>query len=187
MVTLTSLWLPIVVAAIGVFLISFVIHMILPYHRSNVEGVADEKAFRDAIGSMKIPPGDYMVPHCKSPKEMNSEEFQNKLKEGPVLSMTVLANGPFAMGKRLAQWFVYSLLVGFFAAYIASLTIPANAEYLTVMRVVGAAAFLGYGFALIQDSIWWSRKWTTTFKFLLDAFVYALITGGVFGWLWPAA
>ncbi len=187
MITLASLWLPIVLAAVGVFLISFIIHMILPYHRSNVDGVADEKAFRDSVGAMKIPPGDYMVPHCKNPKEMNSESFQQKMIEGPVLSMTVMPNGPFPMGKSLVQWFIYSLVVGFFAAYVASLTIPAGADYLTVMRIVGVTAFLGYGVALIQDSIWWFRKWSTTFKFLFDALVYALITGGTFGWLWPAA
>ncbi len=185
MISVFDLWVPIVLSAVAVFFVSFVIHMVLTYHRSNYVGLADEASFRQSVGALNIPPGDYMVPHCANPKEMASEAFQKKLLEGPVMSMTVLPNAAFAMGKSLGQWFVYSLLVGFFCAYVAVIAIEPGASYLSVMRLVGVVAFLGYGFAFIQDSIWWNRKWSTTFKFLFDALVYALLTGGFFGWLWP--
>lgn len=49
----------------------------------------------------------------------------------------------------------------------------------------GPMAFLGYVPGLWQDSIWYGRKWSTTLKNTLDGIVYALLTAGTFGWLWP--
>jgi hypothetical protein len=38
---------------------------------------------------------------------------------------------------------------------------------------------------LLQGSIWAWRRWSTTLKGVFDGLVYALLTAGVFGWLWP--
>lgn len=40
--------------------------------------------------------------------------------------------------------------------------------------------------ALLQNSIWYKRKWSSTLKSMADGLVYALVTAGTFGWLWPA-
>jgi hypothetical protein len=89
------------------------------------------------------------------------------------------------MGSTLGLWFLYSVVVGFFAAYIASRALPVGAHYLQVFRFVGASAFMGYSFALWQQSIWYGRSWATTFKSTVDGLLYALLSAGVFGWLWP--
>jgi hypothetical protein len=34
-------------------------------------------------------------------------------------------------------------------------------------------------------SIWYYRAWSTTFKATVDGLIYALLTAGTFGWLWP--
>ena len=47
-------------------------------------------------------------------------------------------------------------------------------------------AFGGYALALLQNSIWYKRRWMTTAKQVVDGFIYALVTAGAFGWLWPA-
>lgn len=39
--------------------------------------------------------------------------------------------------------------------------------------------------SLAQNSIWYSRKWSSTLKSMFDGLVYGLLTAGVFGWLWP--
>jgi hypothetical protein len=44
---------------------------------------------------------------------------------------------------------------------------------------------LGYGAAHAQESIWNGRSWVVTFKHLFDSVVYAALTAGTFGWLWP--
>jgi hypothetical protein len=54
-----------------------------------------------------------------------------------------------------------------------------------VFRVVGSAAWLGYGIGHVSDSIWRAEPWANTLKNLFDGLVYALVTAGVFGWLWP--
>jgi hypothetical protein len=68
---------------------------------------------------------------------------------------------------------------------VAGRTVPAGTEYLHVFRVTGTVAFAGYGLALVQDSIWYGRRWGSTVKSLVDSLIYALLTAGSFGWLWP--
>ena len=116
---------------------------------------------------------------------MKTPEFQDKWNKGPKVVMTVFPPGPPTMGKQLVQWFGYCVVVALFAGYVASRTLGAGAEYLQVFRVTGTVAFAGYGLALLQGSIWYGRKWSTTVKVVADALVYGLVTGGAFGWLWP--
>lgn len=186
MVGVLALWLPILVAAVFVFAASSVIHMFLPYHRSDFGPVPDEDTFLDTLRGFHIPAGDYVAPYADSGEVMKSEEFQEKARRGPVLFMTVMPSGdPFAMGSRLAQWLVYSLIVGVFAAYITGRAVGPGGEYLSVFRFAGTTAFMGYGLAHIPRSIWHGQAWSTTLKNLFDALIYGLLTAGVFGWLWP--
>ena len=76
-------------------------------------------------------------------------------------------------------------MVGFFAAYVAGHALPAGAYYLRVFQIVGVTTFVGYALALWQQSIWYGRSWGTTLRTSIDGLVYALLTAGVFGWLWP--
>jgi hypothetical protein len=126
-----------------------------------------------------------MVPRPSSRKDVGSPEFAEKLKNGPVMVLTVLPNGPFSMGRNLGLWFVYCVVVEIFAAYIAGRALSAGAPYLHAFRFAGATAFVGYSLALWQMSIWYRRAWSTTIKATVDGLIYALLTGGVFGWLWP--
>ena len=186
MVGVLALWLPILVAAVFVFVASSVIHMFLPYHKSDWKPVPDEDGVMDALRGFGIPAGDYAIPHAGSSEVLRSEEFQEKAKKGPVLFMTVFPDGdPFAMGSQLAQWFVYSLIVGVFAAYIAGRALEPGADYHSVFRFAGCTAFVGYSLAHLQRSIWYKQAWSTTLKNMFDGLVYGLLTAGTFGWLWP--
>jgi hypothetical protein len=80
---------------------------------------------------------------------------------------------------------VYTVLVGLFAGYVAGLALGPGADYRPVFRVTSTVAFAGYALALWQDVIWYGRSSTTVSKATFDGLVYALVTGGVFGWLWP--
>lgn len=186
MVSLASLWLPIVLAAVLVFVVSSIIHTVLTYHQNDFRKLPDEEAVRAALRPLDLPPGEYVVPKPASSKEMKTPEFQQKMREGPVVFLNVFPPGQFAMGKSLVQWFVYALVVGVFAGYVAGRTLPPGEEYLQVFRVTGTVAFVGYGLALVQASIWFGRRWSTTLKSVFDALVYGLLTAGVFGWLWPS-
>jgi hypothetical protein len=105
--------------------------------------------------------------------------------KGPIVFMTVTPGEPPNMGRPLALWFGYTLVVTFFAAYITSRAVTPATDYLTVFRFVGTSAFMGYALGQIPESIWWRRNWTRTFISVFDSLVYALLTAGVFGWLWP--
>jgi hypothetical protein len=186
MVALGSLWLPLVLSAVFVFIVSSVIHMLLPYHKSDFKQVPNEDALRDAMRPHAPPPGEYVFPYATSMKEMETPEFVAKLEQGPVAFMTVLPNGKQGMGGQLAQWFVYSLIVSLFAGYVASHAVGPNDDYLAVFRYVGAVAFAGYSLGLLQNSIWYRRAWGTTLKSVFDGLIYACVTAGTFGWLWPS-
>jgi hypothetical protein len=185
MVSLTSLWMPILLSAVAVFIVSSVIHMVLAYHRSDHAKLPSEDAVMDALRPFNIPPGDYMMPCSSGPAEMKSPAFLEKFNKGPVAVMTVLPTGQWRMGAQLAQWFVYLLVVGTIAAYVASRAVTPGAPYLEVFRFVGTTAFAAYGLALWQNSIWYKKKWSATIKSTFDALLYGLVTAGVFGWLWP--
>ena len=185
MVGLMSLWLPILLSAVAVFLASSITHMVLRYHRSDFQGMPGEEGVREAIRKAGVKPGSYMFPHCEDMGELKKPEVIKKWEQGPVGMMHVLPSGPPTMGKALGQWFVYSVIVGFLVAYVTGRTLHAGTEYLQVFRVAGTVAFLAYAGAEPMMSIWKGQKWSTTAKNVFDDFIYAMLTGGVFGWLWP--
>jgi hypothetical protein len=184
MVSIFTLWLPIVLSAAAVFIISTIIHTVLNYHNRDFGKIESEAELMNDLRKLNIPPGDYMVPCPSSNKERNSQEFKDKVKKGPVASITIYSL-PINMGPSLVSWFFYCIVVGIFAAYIAGRALGPGAEYLSAFRFAGCTAFIGYGLALLQNSIWFNRKWSATFKSMFDGLIYGLVTGGIFGWLWP--
>ena len=185
MVPLMSLWMPVLLSAVLVFVASSVMHMLLTYHQSDYGRLPAEDQVMAALRPFNLAPGDYMVPCAGSAKEMGSPVLQEKLKKGPVFMMTVMPSGPMAMGGTLAQWFVYCCIVGLFVAYVTGRALGVGADFREVFRMASTIAFVGYVLALWQNSIWYKRKWTTTIKSTVDGLVYALLVGGTFGWLWP--
>ena len=185
MVAITQLWMPILVSAVIVFAASAIIHMALPIHRNELKKLPGEDEVMEALRKAGAGPGDYVLPHCPSMAAMKEPAFVEKRTKGPVGFVTLVPPGPPGMGKNLFQWFVYSILVGVFAAYIAGRARPAGTPYLEVFRFAGCTAFVGYSLATMQGSIWGGRSWSTTVKHMVDGLVYGLLTGGTFGWLWP--
>ena len=187
MVHVPSLWMPILLAAALAFVASSVIHMVLGYHRKDFRGVADEDGLMDALRGFGIPPGDYSFPHAGSKEVMGSEEFREKWTRGPTGFMTLLpSRGPSDMGTQLVQWLVYCLVVSAFAGYVTGLVLGPGTGYMEVFRMSSTVAFGGYALAHPQRSIWYAQAWGTTARNVFDSLVYGLLTGGAFGWLWPA-
>jgi len=185
MTPIAVLWLPILLSAVLVFVVSSVIHMATPWHKSDYARLPDEDRVMDALRPFAVPPGDYMVPRAGSMDEMRSSAFLDKMRRGPVLIATFLPNQMMAIRNNLIMWFIYSCVVGLFAAYVAGSALPPGAHYLKVFRLVGTTAFAGYALGLWQFSIWYRRSWSTTIKASIDGLIYALLTAGTTGWLWP--
>ena len=184
---LSTLWLPILLSAVAVFIVSAIIHMVLGYHKNDAVGLAAEDEVMALLREKGFAAGDYVMPHAGSMAAMKSEAYLARCAQGPVGFFTLLPGGSFAMGKSLVQWFVFCVVVGVFTAYVTNLALLPGAEYLAVHRVAGCVAFMAYALGGWPQSIWYKRKWSTTWKNTFDGLVYGLITGGFFGWLWPAA
>jgi hypothetical protein len=184
-VPVTALWLPILVSALFVFVASSIIHMVLALHRNDFRKVPDEPGLTEAFRSMKLTPGDYCLPFVESSSAFKDSAFIDRVKQGPTVFMTVLPGRDLAMGAQLSQWFLFSVLVSVFAGYIAGAALGPGAEYLQVFRFTGTMAFAGYTLAFYPQSIWYKRPWRLQVLNTLDGLVYALLTAGVFGWLWP--
>jgi len=184
MVPLAALWLPIVLSAVIVFVASSIMHMVLPYHKSDYSQLPDEDKIRATLRAANLKRGLYVIPYCTH-KDMKSPASIAKYKEGPVGFLTILPSGVPALPKFLIQWFIFCLVVGFFVAYLAAHTIAPGTPYPEVFRVVGTAAFLAYSLGLVTNGIWKGQLWGNTIKEMIDGLVYALLTAGTFGWLWP--
>ncbi len=187
MTFLTALWLPILVSAVFVFIVSSIIHMATPMHKGDMRKVKNEDAILEALRSQGLEPGEYMFPCPGSMKEMGSPEMMEKFKRGPVGRLIIMPAGGCNIGQSLMQWFLHTLLIGMLVAYVSWHALGAGAHYLSVFRVAGTAALLGYAAGYVVDSIWKGVSWGTSARFIFDGVVYALVTAGTFGWLWPDA
>ena len=144
MVPVTSLWMPILVSAVIVFLASFLTHMVLTYHRSDWRKIPKQDDVMAALRPFNIPPGDYMMPCGEGPASMKDPAFIERMKAGPVALLTVMPTGMRGMGANLAQWFVFCIVVSIFAAYLTGRALGVGADYREVFRFAGTVAFVGY-------------------------------------------
>jgi hypothetical protein len=186
MLILCALWQPILLSAVIVFVASSIIHMAPLWHKGDYPRVPNEDQLRAAVGPLGIPPGNYMVPRAASMEEMKSPAFKEKVKQGPVIIMTVLAPGQlFSMGRNLVLWFIYLLIISAFVGYIDGHVLPPGTNYRHVFKITGLIAFMGYALAVWPMSIWYRRSWGQAFRESVDGVIYGALTAGTFGWLWP--
>jgi hypothetical protein len=184
MVPIFALWLPILLSAVFVFVLSSLIHMVLGYHAGDYRKVPNEDGLMDALKKLNIPPGDYMFPRPANMKDMGTPEFKEKVLKNPN-GLLRIWEGTTSMAAPMTMWFVYSLVVGVFAAYVTGRALPEGAHYLAVFRFAGVTAFVAYTLAGWQESIWYKRPWSVTLKNTFDGLLYGLVSAGTFGWLWP--
>lgn len=187
MVSLASMWLPIVLSAVAVFFLSSVLHMVLKYHNTDYAGLPNEAEVMDALRRSNVPAGEYMFPYGGGMEAMKDPAFIAKYEAGPIgiLQMTPGRKG-FGMGKSLALWFLYNLVVSLMAGYLASRALPAGAETGEIVRFTFSIAFIGYVFGVWQTTIWGMRPVGTNIKNTIDGALYAAATAAVFVLMWPS-
>jgi hypothetical protein len=185
MVSLPSLWLPILLSTVGVFVASSLIHMVLKYHAADYRQIPNEDAVRAAMRAGSPAPGQYYIPWAADMAALKGDEMKRKLAEGPVAVVHVGPNGEPGMGAAFGAWIAFALVVSLLIAYVASATLPRGTEYLKVFQVTGTVGWLAYASAQVPASIWMKKPWSVTWKEVLDGLIYGLVTAGFFGWLWP--
>jgi len=160
MVSMTELWLPILLSAVFVFIVSSILHMVIPIHKGDFKKLPGEERILAEMRSQGPQAGSYRFPFAETMKEMGSPEMLEKLKRGPVGILTVLPPGPCNMGKSLVLWFMYSLLVGLLVAHAAAVGLHRGAGFAPVFHLTGAAAiWLALaGWSLIRSPDWGRRR-----------------------------
>jgi hypothetical protein len=182
-----ALWLPILVSAVAVFIASSIAWTVLPHHNADIKPLPDERGFLERLKEFNIPPGLYMWPHCADSKEMKSEAFKERYRQGPWGTLNVAPAQP-SMVKNMSLLLLVCLLVSLFVGYLTSMAQPAQTgEFLGVFRVAGAAGVLGYCFGGLPTAIFMGKPTRFIMTELIDSIVYGLLTGLVFALLWPAA
>ena len=188
MVPLVQLWLPILLAAVGIFVASSIIHMFLHklWHGPDYHGFSNEDEVAAVLRKGSPAPGLYMIPFHKM-EDMKKPEVIEKFKKGPLAFIMLRAGAAPAMGKPLSQWFMFCLLVALFTGYLAGATLAPGTESMQVFRVAATVAFMAIGFGSIPAGIWWGSPWGAVIKDLVDGLIYGLVAGAVFASLWPHA
>jgi len=182
-VALLSLWSPIMLSAVAVFLAGKLVWIVLQHHKSDWKKLPNEDAIRDALRGQK--PGSYSVPFCATFKGREDAAWQARYAEGPVLVLNVYPRGPVSSVKPLGQWMLYCFVISTLVAYVAGTALSAGTPSMKVFQVTSTVALMAYSGSAALGSIWWGHSWSRTAKDIFDGLLYGLITGRIFGWLWP--
>ena len=185
-VSISELWLAILLAGVLCWVASALIHMLIKYHNADYKKLSNEREVSDALRGGSPTPALYTMPFCADMKEMGDEAMQTKFADGPVAMITVMPNGMPAMGKLLGQQILFFIVGSVLIAYLASLSLLAGADSMLVFRQVFVASFLTYGWAQIPYSIWMGQPWSNCLRYLIDALIYAVVTASTFTLFWPA-
>ena len=159
---LLALWLPILLSAAAVWIVSTLFGMPFLHHKNDWIGLptaphgGSEDAFMEYLRTSGIKPGNYLFPDFRTREAMESEKVCKALKEGPVGHLS-LWQPPLSMGGKLAATFIVYLVVITLIAYLASVTLPKTAGgeggFAKVFQVVGTAGVLAYSCAFIPSAI----------------------------------
>src|SRR5215216_2272856 len=168
MEALLALWVPILLAAVLMFVVSSIAWTVLPHHKRDWAKVPNEPAAVTALTG--VARGQYVLP-----KEHMHSDWA---------AFLLVRDRRASMGKSLFLHFLNQLMIAILTGYILYYALPPEADYLRVFRVAGTALLLGQVGALFSRSIFWGWSWRSTLKEVVDGIVYALLAAGVFGWWW---
>ena len=183
---LASLWLPILLSTVAVFVLSFMMWMVFPHHKSDWKASPDEDGLMDALRAKGHTSRQYSFPHCSSGEEMKDPAFIEKYNRGPKGFLILFPEGKLNIPKSMLVSTVFNAIVISLVAYVAGMVIAPGAEGSHVLRLVATVAFLGFSTALGWGPIWFARTWSSTLKEMIDGLIYGLATGAIFMALWPA-
>ncbi len=185
MISLEQVIIPIVLSAVGVFVMSSLIHMVFKWHNSEYHGFSNEEEVRRVVRAGNPAPGQYILPYCPDHKDMMKPEVQQKFIDGPVAMVNVMKPCKPNMGPMLGQWFALNLVIAIVVGYLACKTLQPGLGFLAVAREVSLVTFLAYAGGSVSHAIWMGKPKSAAAKELLDAFLYGLVTAIAFGMLWP--
>jgi len=81
-VSISELWLAVLVAGILCWFASALIHRLLKYHNADYKGLENEDDVAAALRASSAAPALYTLPHCNDMKAMGEESMQKSLLQG---------------------------------------------------------------------------------------------------------
>ena len=184
-----ALWLPVVLSSVAMFLLGGVAWMVLPHHKKQWKRFPDESAARLLLKA--LPPGQYRIPYTTGPNPMKDPAFLARHGEGPVGTLALEKPGPMGMGRRLGLTFAVNFAIAFTTAYVLWLSLGwvhvggLVASPRDIFQIAAAVTFGFHVFALFPEAIWFSKSWRRIGWEIVDAIVYAVVTGAIFTHCWP--
>lgn len=182
---LTQLWLPILLAAVAVWIYSAVAWMVLPHHTNDQRGLPDEDAALDAIRALGVPPGNYGFPRPANKAACKDPAFVEKWKRGPAGTLNIWPE--FNMGRNMVLSFIVYLLISTLIAYLGAAALTPGTSFGKVFQVLGVAGILAYTTSGLTNAIWFQASRNAVLSNAFDGIVSGLITGAIFASLWPGA
>lgn len=195
---LTHLWLPIIACTGAVWVASCLAWMVVGHHKKDWKSIPNEAEFIQTVKNMGIEPGNYGFPEFRRCDGMSKEQKKamwEQMQHNPMGLMRVWA--PISMGRNmvltLLVYLTVSTLVGYLGwnalphgtVAVADLGVATRPAFGKVMQVLGTAGVLAYCFASLPNDIWFQKSRREVVTNLVDGVVFGLITGAMFGWLWP--
>lgn len=182
---LLALWLPILLSAVAIFVVSSLIHMLFKWHESTYRKLGNEEEVRAALNAGAPGPGMYVLPHCTDMKRMQEPEMLARYTEGPVGFVTLRRAGPPSIGVPLMQWFLFTVAVAALSALITVQAIGLHAQGQQAGHMIGLISLMVYAVGGLPEGIWMARPWRSVALHALDGAIYATVTALTFMWLWP--
>jgi hypothetical protein len=184
-VGLPALWLPILVSTVFRLIASFLLHMVLPHHRTDFDRIEDEERFSVELASHGLRQGQYNFPYFGSPVEEKDPEFQRGVRQGPIGILLIGANKLSPSPRHMIIQFAYFFALNTVVAYIAAQALPSGSDYASVFQLTGATSLIAYAGGYFDYPIWYHFRWAFAWKAAGDSLIRSLVIAGVFGRLWP--
>jgi hypothetical protein len=179
------LWLPTLVSAVAVFILSSIVHMVVPWHKNDYMSFPDEAAMLDTLRAHNLKPGEYLAPRPTSRGDMASPEFKERVKRGPLVILNIATSDSASLARPLILWFIFVIIVSWLSGHIAWGAGASAAAPRGIFHAVALTAFLAYAAGLWPQTIWFRKPWLTSFKASFDGLIYAVVTGLIFVYFWP--
>lgn len=180
---LVDLWIPILVATVVLWFMSFFAWALLPHHFGDKSKFPDEDALMEFLKNSGAPSGNYLFPYASNAQEQGAKEYIKRYTDGPrgALDLYEMPN----MGSNMAQTILYFLVTVLTIGYVTHVACPPGAEstdFMKVFRIAGTIGVLCYASSGFLFRIWFkSRHWTH----VLDGIAYGVVLGLIYGLLWP--
>ena len=181
---LIGLWLPILLSSVAVFFASFLAWVVIGHHTPDWKELPEEGGTMEFLQKSGTGPGQYIFPMCRTKEQMADETKLQRMNSGPWGTVNIFS-GQVSMGRNLLQSFVFYFVTSVFVAYLGTLALDAGAGFSRAFQVTGTAAILGYAFGHVPQAIWFGSHLRAAVMDVIDGIAFGLITGAIFGVLWP--